>query len=191
LSLSTLLLTGIAGVARAQEPGPPAHPPETLPAPVAIEGASAESIVKAIEGRAAKDAATAKVVKEPLENAKKSLERAHGARAAGDEAHGKQLDALALEWATMARDLERAAAAERVAAEAAQKARDVATQAERARTLLEETQARRLRAAAELDRVEAEAKDAVKNAASAEHDRIDKQKRQPSKPKGNKKKGEK
>jgi hypothetical protein len=117
--------------------------------------------------------ATAKVVAEPVGQAKRALARAHGARASGDTAHARMFDALALEWAETARALLRAAKAEAAAAEVARRGREVETQLERARALLEETQARRGRAAAELDRLEADARGAAKSAATAEQERID------------------
>jgi hypothetical protein len=137
------------------------------------DGATAEALLKEIEARAARDAGTAKVVAAAVENAKKSLERAHGARVSGDGLHARLLDGLALEWAETARDLERAAAAEQSSLVAAKAAADATTQADRARSLLEETQARRQRAAAELDKAEADAKEAAKAAAAAEQDRIE------------------
>ena len=135
-------------------------------------GATAEKLLVEIEARAARDAGTAKVVAAAVENAKKSLERAHGARAATDTAHAAMLDGLALEWAETARDLERAAAAEQSALVAAKAAADATTQADRARSLLEETQARRQRAQAELEKAELDAKQAARAAASAEEERI-------------------
>lgn len=115
----------------------------------------------------------ATVVAEPVEQARRALARAHGARAAGDAAHARLLDALALEWAETAQVLVRAGTAEAAATETARRAREVGTQLQRARALLEETQARRGRAAAELERVEAEARDAASAAAGAEQQRIE------------------
>lgn len=183
LALAALALSVPLGSARAHGaagelkalPRPPAPPGD---------GASAELILKEIEARAARDPKTAAVVKAPVESAGKALERAHGARTAGDVAHARLLDGLALEWAEAARDLERAAAAEEVAQSSAKNARDVATQVERARTLLEETQARRGRAAAELSKAEADAKDAARVAAEAEQQRIEASKKGPGDKKG-------
>jgi hypothetical protein len=137
------------------------------------DGATTEKLLQEIEARAARDAGTARVVAAAVESAKKSLERAHGARVSGDGVHARMLDGLALEWAETARDLERAAAAEQSSLVAAKGAADATTQADRARSLLEETQARRLRAAAELEKAEAEAKEVAKAAAKAEQDRIE------------------
>jgi hypothetical protein len=144
-------------------PRPPAPPGD---------GATAEQLIRDIEARAARDPKTAAVVSSPIATAKKSIERGHGARAAGDPTHSRLLFSLAREWAETARDLERAAAAEQVADTTAKSANDAATKAERARALLEETQARRGRAAAELSKVEADAKEASRLAAEAEQQRL-------------------
>lgn len=135
-------------------------------------GATAEQLIREIEARAARDPKTAAVVSSPIATAKKSIERGHGALAASDPAHARLLFSLALEWAETARDLERAAAAEQVADTTAKSANDAATKVERARALLEETQARRGRAAAELSKVEAEAKEAARLAVDAEQQRL-------------------
>lgn len=145
-------------------PRPPAPPGD---------GAKAEQIIKDIEARAARDPKTAAVVAEPIATAKKSIERGHGALASGDAAHARMLFGLALEWAETARDLERAASAEQVADATAKSASDAATQVERAKALLEETQARRGRAAAELEKAVSEAKDAADAAALAEQQRLE------------------
>lgn len=147
-------------------------PAETPPAPPG-DGANAQGILRELEAKAAKDQDVAKVIAEPVKNAKRALERAHGARTAGDTAHAKMLDGVALEWAEAARALDRAAAAERVSTAASQKANEAQTKAERARALLEETQARRGRAAAELAKAEADAKDASKKSSDVEAQRIE------------------
>jgi hypothetical protein len=145
-------------------PRPPAPPGD---------GATAEQLIKAIEARAASDPKTGAVVAAPIAAAKKSIERGHGALAASDPDHARMLFRLALSWAETARDLERAAAAEQVAATTAKSANDVATKVERARAMLEETQARRGRAAAELAKLEGEAKESLQRAADAEQRRLD------------------
>jgi hypothetical protein len=149
--------------------------PATAPTPSAPpgDGATAARIIKDVEAKA-KDARMAKIVAEPLGTAKKALQRANSARTVGDAVHARMLDGLALEWAEVARDLQRAAAAEDEALAAARKARDLDVQLERARALLEETQARRGRAAADLERAEAAAKEAAKTAAGAETERVEK-----------------
>src|SRR5438132_568103 len=96
---------------------PPAGPevlPETQPKPAAPptppappgDGATAEQILKKLETLDAKANAT---IAEPVKQAKKALERAHGARTGGDTSHARLLDALALEWAQTAETLSRAA----------------------------------------------------------------------------------
>lgn len=178
-----LLREIVARVAEAQKATakPPAPPPGdgAAPADAAGDGAPAQPDAAPQaggEGRPAV-AGAAKVVAEPVEKAKRSLGRAHEARAAGDAAHARLLDGLALEWAETARDLLRAVDAEITAVGTAQRAREASTRLERARALLEETQARRGRAAAELERVEAGAREAAAAAARVEQDRVDASKR--------------
>lgn len=142
-----------------------------VPRPPAGDGATAFDLVKDVEAKAT-DPKAQKVVASSLEHAKESLERAHGARAAGDAKHANMLEGLALEWAESARDLLRAASAEQAAASAADKAREAAVRAERARALLEETQARRGRADAELEKALTEEREARERAAQAEEARL-------------------
>jgi hypothetical protein len=169
LSLTAILAAPL-GDAEAQGGGSSAA---SAPAPVAApgDGAAAQQIIKDVEAKA-KEPRTAKVVVEPLLKAKKAMERAHGARMAGDALHARVLYGLALEWAETARELLRAASGEEEALVKAREARDLGVQLERARALLEEAQARRGRAAADLTRAEAEAKEAGKRAAEAEEERV-------------------
>ncbi|MDC0682580.1 hypothetical protein [Sorangium atrum] len=156
-----------------------APPPAAVAGEKAVDGEKAAVGTPPVEPIAASgpSPSAARVVAEPVAQAKRALQRAQGARAAGDAAHARQLDAVALEWAETARTLLRAAAAEATAVEAAKRAREVETKLERARALLEETQARRGRAAAELDRIEAEAREATRTAADVEAQRIEAGKR--------------
>jgi hypothetical protein len=155
--------------------------PTETPVPPPGEGLTALNIVRELEAKGATAQETARVTAEPIKAVKLALERARGARVAGDEAHARMLDGIALEWAETARDLDRAATVERAATAEGQRALEAQTKADRARALLEETQARRGRTAAELARVEAEAKDATKGAADAEQRRLEaaKQKKAP------------
>lgn len=145
-----------------------ATPPPTPPAPPG-DGATAEQILKKLS---ALDAKIVAAIAEPVKQARKALERAHGARTAGDTAHARLLDALALEWAQTAETLTRAAKSEEGAAASQKQAQTTATQLERGRTLLEETQARKGRAEVELARAEAEAKAAAEAAKEAEAARL-------------------
>lgn len=146
-------------------------PPLALPPPPPGDGQTALGILKDVEAKAV-DVRSKKVVADASANARKALERAHGARSSGDTSHAKQLDGLALEWAETARDLLRAADAEQAATAVADKAREATLQVERARALLEETQARRGRAEAEQERALAEEQAAKAAAAKAEEERI-------------------
>lgn len=163
----------LASTAAGAHGGGAAMPAEVPAAPPGSDGAAAEKVIHELEAKGAGNAEAARVVAEPLKNAKRALERAHGARTSGDQAHARMLDGLALEWAETARELDRAAAAEQVALAIGKRAHDVSTKADRARALLEETQARRGRAAAELEKVQADARDAQKGAADAEAHRLD------------------
>ena len=168
-------------------------PPPPTPAAPPGDGATAEQILKKI---AELDAKISAIVDEPVKQAKKALERAHGARTAGDTSHARMLDALALEWAQTAETLTRAAKSEADAAAAQKQSQTTATSLERGRTLLEETQARKGRAEAELTRAEAEAKQAAEAAQAAEEARLagkkgKDDKTKPSKDKGAKDKGAK
>lgn len=170
-ALAAAALTLVAAAAFADQGGGLVPVPRP-PAPPG-DGAKAEQILKDIAPRADHDPRVAAVVRAPRDAAKLSLERAQGALNAGDKDHARMLFGLALEWAETARDLERAAEAERASEAAAKSASAATTQEGRARALLGETQARRARAAAELDRAEGEAKDAGQRAAEAEQQRID------------------
>jgi hypothetical protein len=131
------------------------------------DAAAAARLADELEA-AGKGQPLAQALAEALAASRKALERARGARAAGDEPHAKLLDALALEWAQAAAAQRRAFAAEQAAARAAKEAREVSVQLGRARALLAETQAQRGLAEAELARVEAEAREARDAAAAAE-----------------------
>lgn len=191
-----LALAASLGSGGALAHGEGERPLATVPAAPPGDGAKAAQILHEVEGRVATAPAdgektadgaprdqpaaatgpaksAAKIVAEPVAQAKRALQRAHGARAAGDATNARRLDAVALEWAETARTLLRAAAAESAAVEEAKRAREVETKLDRARALLEETQARRGRAAAELERIEAEAREATRAATNVEAQRIE------------------
>jgi|ERR1700690_2791402 len=86
-----------------------------------------------------------------IANVKEALERATRMRGAGDESHAKAAEGLAREWADTARDLARAADAEKTAWDVRHKAQDAQARVERARALVEEGIARVGRMRAELD----------------------------------------
>ncbi len=97
------------------------------------------------------------LVRVPVEEARRALERAAGARNARDIHHAELLEGLAREWAETARDVLRAAAVEADAGALELAAADAGVRAERARALLEESIARRGRAEAELEKLTADA----------------------------------
>ncbi|MEZ4294621.1 MAG: hypothetical protein R3B70_06570 [Polyangiaceae bacterium] len=175
LGIGAVLLLGTATAGPALAHGGTVEGPlPPTPAAPPGDGQTAEQILKKLD---AADAKIKAVVAEPVKQARKALERAHGARTAGDTTHARLLDALALEWAHTAEMLARAAASEEAALAAQKKAHDAGTQLERGRTLLEETQARKGRAEAELARVEAEARQAAEDAKAAEEARLSKGKK--------------
>jgi hypothetical protein len=122
---------------------------------VVAPGAQAQvgdhDVALAIVGELGKDASHQALVAEPLDLARRAIERAIRFRAVGDEAHAKAADGLAREWAEMARDLVRAADAETKAAAVRRKALDEQVQFERTRALVDEGIARVGRLKAELD----------------------------------------
>ncbi len=101
-----------------------------------------------------KSPAEARLAHEAITETKRALGRADDARAANDEKHAPELDALAREWAETGRDLVRAAEAEKRLTDLQRELSDVETKASRARALLEETVARRGRAQAKLEELE-------------------------------------
>jgi len=103
-------------------------------AQAAGDHAAAEALVLQVEHDTAHAAATA----DARASARDALERATRMRAAGDETHARAADGLALEWAQTARDVARAAEAEARAAELRHKALEAQAQLERARAQVEE-----------------------------------------------------
>jgi len=91
-----------------------------------------------------------------LAEARRALDRARGARAAGDEPHAALLDRLAGEWLALGSATLRAVRAENAAAAASARAADLRTKLERGRALLAEDQARQGRLQAEVRRLEQE-----------------------------------
>jgi len=112
--------------------------------------AVAEALVAQLAPSSA-DATRGPVTAEALTRAKEALERATRLRRSGDEAHAKAADGLAREWAETARDLARAAEAESTAADLRRRAMNEQAQVERARALLEEGVARVGRLRAQID----------------------------------------
>jgi hypothetical protein len=99
-----------------------------------------------------------KLAADPVRQAEDALRRGQDARAAGDDFHGQMLEALALEWASMAEALIRTAEMESKVAELQRQAAEVETKSIRAKALLEETAARRGRARAKLEQLESKGK---------------------------------
>jgi hypothetical protein len=120
--------------------------------------AEAEAVLSAIEKRPPADRALADTA---VSRARHALARATQARNAGDQRHGSELEALALEHAQTGSDLLRTADAEKKLREVEERALEVETRVVRARALVEQAAARRGRAAEQLRLAEAEKAGAV------------------------------
>jgi hypothetical protein len=125
---------------------------------VASHAASAEpparDRAKALLAELDKTGASRSAARDAVTEANRALGRADKARLAGDQKHGAELEALALEWAEAGRDIERAAAAEARAAELEKKLTEAEAKLRTTRTLIEQAAARRARADAELAELE-------------------------------------
>lgn len=119
---------------------------------------SVETSLKSVEARTEYRAVLAPY----LERARHALSRAKSARGAGDHQHGAELEALAQEITSTAVDLTRALDSEKKLEETQRRAMEIETRAVRAEALVEQTVARRGRAAEELRAIEAEAQKASK-----------------------------
>jgi hypothetical protein len=113
---------------------------------------SAEEIL----GRAEANPKDKALVQEPAARARTAMERARRMRLAGDDAHARQADAVAREWALVAEALVRAAKEEARAAELRKAALDAGTESDRERELLEQAMARAGRLQAELRQAQSE-----------------------------------
>ncbi len=121
------------------------------------EQLSDRAIAEQIVSGAGSSSADRALLRAPLDEAKKALVRAEGARKSGDVPHAELLEGLAREWAETARDLARAAAIEADAGALETAAAQANLRAEKARALLEEAISRRGRAEAELEKLSADA----------------------------------
>lgn len=105
---------------------------------------------KALLAELDRQGASRGAAKDAVAEARRALERADKARLAGDQKHGTELEALALEWAEAGRDLKRAETAETRAAGLEKKLTEAEATLRTTRTLIEQAAARRARADAEL-----------------------------------------
>jgi hypothetical protein len=105
-------------------------------------------------GALAADQAHAAIVQEPLRRARAALDRAKALDHTGDARHAAVARAAAREWVDVARDLIRAVDAESRATESEKKLDELETKVIRGRALLEETVARRGRAAEALEQMQ-------------------------------------
>jgi hypothetical protein len=112
----------------------------------------------------------------PVGEAKRALERAVGARQAGEVARADLLEGLAREWAETAKDIVRAARAETDASTVEEKTAQATVRAERARTLLEESIALRGEKMARLEQMHAASAEPARPPAPAKKTAKDKAK---------------
>ncbi|MBN2197494.1 MAG: hypothetical protein JW751_32245 [Polyangiaceae bacterium] len=110
------------------------------------DGRAARATLATLSAEPARSALT----RREIERAEDALVRAEDARAAGDPEHAARLEALGREWADTGADLARTVAAEERTTAAERRAAELEAKARRARTLLEQTIARRGRAEAQL-----------------------------------------
>jgi colicin import membrane protein len=119
----------------------------------------------AVDHRAAAEAELAKLeaspearalAKDSIRRSRHALDRARRARSAGDHRHGAELEALADELVQTGKDLVITAKAEQALAELETRRRELEARTVRARALVEQTVARRGRAAEQLARIQAE-----------------------------------
>ncbi len=111
-------------------------------ASTATPSAQATDIIGAIEGNTDQ----AKLAADSLSKAKDALKRAGDARHSGDQEHARMLDELALEWASAASDLVRAAELEEKSSKVELEASKLEAKAVRAVAIIEEAVARKGRA---------------------------------------------
>jgi hypothetical protein len=122
--------------------------------PIALgDQLSDRAIAEQIVAASGSSSAAVALLRTPLDEAKKALVRAEGARKSGDVPHAELLEGLAREWAETARDVARAAAIEADAGALESSASEASLRAEKARALLEEAIARRGRTEAELEKL--------------------------------------
>lgn len=130
--------------------------------PVTADGAKAKERLASVPA----DPTTQALVAEPLKSSRLALGRAHGAKLAGDEEGASLLSRVALGWADAAVALVSAALSESRAAEAEGKTQELKGKIERARSLLAETEARKLQLLSSVSKAEAAAKAAPASAPS-------------------------
>jgi colicin import membrane protein len=104
--------------------------------------AEAEAAIKALSSTPE----ARKLAAEPLQQARRALQRARDAERAEDQRHAAMLDDLGTEWVGVAEAVVRSAGIERRADQIQKQVAEAETRIVRAKALLEETVARRARA---------------------------------------------
>lgn len=161
--------TALSETEEPEAPSPTTAPSGTPTAPSKTEQAPSETTTNAtaILASLPQDDATQAVVADAVAKATKALTRATDMRNAGDPEHARMMDAVAVEWALVAVDLVNARKAETLLTKIQRKLFDLKEKIDRARLLLEETHARKARAAQQLDDLKQPAADATSAPAPA------------------------
>jgi hypothetical protein len=116
-----------------------------------VTGEDVDSTAGTLIAKLEADTVHRPVTADALAHAKEALERAVRFHGGGDERHAKAAEGLAREWAETARDLARAADAEAAASDSRKKATDAQARLDRVRALVEAGIARVGRLRSELD----------------------------------------
>ncbi len=132
---------------------------ETVPPASELPPGPVKKDILALQRTAHEEKHSDELLQRPISEALRSMERMRGAKAAGDERHGSQLEQLAKRWVSTAKAVLRAAQAERAATGAAERLTELEEKVERAASLLSEQQARLGRLQAQVEQAE---KDAAK-----------------------------
>ncbi|NUP06942.1 MAG: hypothetical protein HOW73_12890 [Polyangiaceae bacterium] len=156
LALAVLVGGSVAAVARDARAHGGAGGAQ-LPAdaePVTADGKKAKELLAALPA----DDASKALVADSVKKAKLALGRANGAKLAGDQEGAQILSRLALAWAQTATSTVKAVDTEKRASEAEARTKDRKEKIGRARSLLAETEARKLQLVAEVAKAEEAAK---------------------------------
>ena len=165
LALGALVLAPLAAAHGGTASGPPPGASDLPPGPIKRAILDLQGQLRGLGGRA-------ELIQAPVDSALRALERARGARAAGDRPHAALLDKVAEQWVSAATAVLRAVSLERQAETEAKRQRDLVTKVERAQALLTEQQARLGRLEVEVSKAEEQARRTSLGTLSAERRRV-------------------
>jgi len=130
---------------------------DTIPPASELPPGPIKKDILALERTAHEEKHSEELLQRPISEALRSMERMRGAKAAGDERHGSQLEQLAERWVRTAKAVLRAVQRERAATEEAKRLTELEEKVERAASLLSEQQARLGRLQAQVEQAERDA----------------------------------